>query len=241
MKALPYFAVAAQLVAKQPVGILKLESTLNSSASDALYVQIHDTIAVPAEGAVPIKSWPAGECQYKEFEHHELRLALGCYICLSSTLATKTLATGGSNIFDTLQIELNDPEVPSNTTVVGDLTTAVAGLQVWSEAAGASARKFLTGLEVDGTNLTTATQFIQIFATDTVTTGDTAMMSFPITIGQVRTLNNGLQFGDFGQEIFSIDSTTPFTKRLGCTVKISSTSKTFTACTGTAAIRAQYK
>ena len=241
MKTLPYFAIAAQVVATHPVAVLKLEVTLNSSATAGLYCQVHDAIAAPANGAVPLKSWPAGECAFKEFEMGHLQLTQGLYICLSTTAATKTLAAGGSDLMDALNVELSDPEIPTGTTLVGDLTTPVAGLQVWTEAAGATARKALIALEVDGTNLTTAQQYVQIFAQDTVATGDKPIIMFPIAVGGVLTGANALRFGIGGRDIYSRDSDTPFTARLGCTVKISSTKSTFTACTGTAAIRAEYK
>jgi hypothetical protein len=238
MKPLPYFAVASQQVAKHAVMVLKLEATY-TNATTGLFLQIHDGNSTPAAGAVPKKSWPVEECGYKEFKVGELDLFLGCFVGLSSTAATYTAS---AVTLDVLQIELSDPErLAGLTTLVGDLTTPVTGLQVWTEAAGVT-RKALVALEVDGTNLTGVPgQFIQVFATDTVNTGDAPLVSIPIATGQVLTLTNGLHFGDQGREVFSIDSASPFTKRLGCTVKISSTGSTYTACNGTVAIRAEYK
>ncbi len=236
MKALTYFAVAAQIAATHQVSVVKLEVTLNGSAAAGLFFQIHDSIVAAAEGAVPLKVWPAAECGYKEFELGQLNVGLGLYVCLSTTSATKTLAAGGSDLCDILAIELSDPEIPTGTTFAGDLTSAVTGLQVWTEADGVT-RKTLIRLEVDGTNLTTATQFIQLFATDTVNVGDKPVMMWPIGVGAVKIGANALWFGNSGREVFSKDTV----DRVGCTVKISSTAGTYTAATGTARIKAEYK
>lgn len=243
MKPLKFFAVASQQVATHPILVLKLEATVNSGMTAGLYLQIFDSVSTPAEGTVPVKCWPAAECSYKEFKNGDLSLSLGCYICLSTTAATKTLAIGVGNTMDILEVEISSPELPVSSTFIGDLTTPVSGLQVWTEAAGLAARQALLSVEVDGTLLTTATQFVMIFATDTVNTGDAPCVGciFPIKVAQVLTRHNALRFGDRGKDVFSIDNASPNTQRLGCTIKISSTPSTFTAPNGTAAIKAEYK
>lgn len=226
-------------VAKNPVSIRRLRGNFRGSTADR-WLMLFNSDSTPADGTAPfIPAIPLNQNApfFAEFEIGELVFPLGCYACVSTTQSTKTIST------DTMDFsaELSDPEYPASCSFSGDLTSAVTGLQVWTEASGASARKNLMALEVDGTLLTTATQFIQIFATDTVNTGDKPMASFPIAVAAVLTGANALRFGTGGREVFSIDSASPFTKRLGCTVKISSTPDTYTACTGTACIRAKYK
>lgn len=68
MKTLSYFAVTTQQVTTHAAALLKLEATINASATTGLYLQIHDSAAAPAAGAVPLKSWLASECGYKEFK-----------------------------------------------------------------------------------------------------------------------------------------------------------------------------
>ncbi len=240
-------------VARHRTEVKKIEGYLRSSPTGPIWLQVFDTNTTPpATGTVPLKQWPVyGTSEFfKEFERGEITCYLGCYIALSSTEGTFT-----QDLTDAMDIsvEVCSPELPIVITFVGDLTTAATGLTVWSEATGATARKTLIALEVDGTNLTGGTQWIMLFATDTVNTGDTPIQggSFPINPGQKRTANDKLTFGEFGRVIFSIDGepndqgqgggAVPGTKRLGCTVKISSTPGTYTPANGTACIKAEYK
>lgn len=191
-----------------------------------------------ANGTAPLIAptpLPQTSAFYIEESIGALSFTLGCYVAVSTTENTLTLSTDTMDI----TLECDAPIYPPTTSFVGALTSAVTGLQVWSEASGVTRQRLVT-LEVDGTNLTTAAQHIMIFATDTVNTGDTPMFSFPIAIAGVLTGENALRFGE-GLHPFSIDAVSPFTKRYGCTVKISSTSPTYTAPTGTAAIQAEIR
>jgi hypothetical protein len=235
MKPLEYFAIKGQVVSTHPVSVIKLEMTPNASITDGLFLQIHDAAASPATGAVPVKVWPAAECGYKEFKRGELVLSVGCFICLSTTAATKTGANGVSDLMNILQVELSDPERPTGTTVVGDLTSPVTGLQVWADAAGP---KKLIHLEVDGTNLT-ATCYIQLFAVDSPADGIAPLMTLrKITAGQVLTGASGLYFGEKGRDVQSVDSTGGLHD--GCTIKISTTPSVLTTTGDTARIQAEY-
>lgn len=228
-------AVTAKQVTTHPTGVLRLRGNFNGTTADR-WLQVFDAVAAPADGTAPlIAAIPLYQSSpfFAEFEIGALQLKFGCYICVSTTQATKTLSS------DTMDVtaELDVPEMPASSTFVGDLTTGVTGLQVWTEAAGTTTRKFLLSLEVDGTNLTTATQFIQLFATDTVNTGDTPILSIPIAVGGVKTGSDALRFSTRGREVYSYDTAA----RRGCTIKISSTNTTYTAPTGTACIKAEYK
>lgn len=235
MKPITSFNAAVAQVATHPVQLLKVEARGgDSAAATGLFLQIHDSSVTPAVAAVPKKAWPistSGEF-YKEFKNGEFNLTAGCFVGVSTTEATYT-ASSGNDKFAMLSVELSDPEQQAQSSA-GDLTTAVTGLQVWSEAAGAAGAKRLLRLEVDGTNLTAATtQYIMLFGTDTVNPGDSPMMQFTIAAGAVKTGAAALVFGELGREISNTNK--------GCTVKISSTTDTYTAASGTARIKAEYK
>ena len=250
MKPINNFSISGAQIAQHAVLILKVEGYFRASTTIS-WLQVHDNNATPATGAVPLKEWPVYATTefYKEFKHGDLTCNLGCYAGLSTTEGTYTASTDTMDV----SVELSSPELPAHVSYAGDLTTAVTGLQVWAEAAGAAARQSLVALEVDGTNLTGGPQFIMLFATDTVNVGDSPVNGaiFPIASGQVRTSENKLTFGEFGRQIFSIDGepndqgtgggAVPGAKRLGCTVKISSTPLTYAPGNGTAAIKAEYR
>lgn len=240
MKPLSYFAVTAQQVATHPVEAIKLEVTINANATAGLFLQIHDANATPAEAAVPLKVWPAAECGYKEFKRGELGLAVGLYICLSTTAGTKTLAVGGNDKMDILEVELQKPEEPTGTTYVGDLSSNVTGLQIWTEASGAAVRKKLISLEVDGTGLNAAA-FIMFFAVDNPAEGTVPLMTLPLADNQKRTGANALKFGNAGRDMASADANGTY--HYGCTVVVSSTTGTLTTIAGgqTVFIKGEYK
>jgi len=222
-------------VSKDPVSVLRVRGNFRGATANR-WLMFFDSITTPADGVVPaIPALPLYMSApfFTEFEIGALEFLQGCYVCVSTTEGTKTVSADTMDI----SVELSDPESVPGTTIVGDLSSAVTGLQVWSEANGLTARKKLVSFEVDGTNLTTATQYIMLFATDTVTTGNRPISGgcYPIAVGGVLTGSKGFYFGT-GRDVYSFDTVA----RLGCTIKISSTAGTWTACTGTACIRAEY-
>lgn len=224
MKQLPYYAVTAQQVATHPVKLLKLEATLNASATAGLFLQLHDSNTTPADGQAPLKCWPAAECGFKEFEMGELVFSSGLYLCLSTTAATKTLATGGSDLIDILNVELIDPEAPTGTSIAGDRTTTVAALTVWADGAGP---KKLMAIEFWGTG------YLMLFA-KSPSNGDIPLATFTPAIGW-----NYWNFGANGRDVFSQDA--DGTNRNGCYLAASNTADTFTAAASNKYIKAEYK
>lgn len=224
MKPLLYNAIGAQQVATHSVAVMKLEVTLNASATAGLFLQLFDTAAAAVNGDVPVKTWPASECGYKEFKNGELSLAKGLYVALSTTAATLTLAEGLNDLMDILLVELTIAEAPSGTTVAGSLTgPAVADLQVWAEAAGP---KRLMRIEAD--NTLGDDRYLMLFAKDAPTDGDAPIMQWALDAGAVRTVANGnaCVFGINGLDVYSQDLSG--TRRVGCTLKLSSTTQTLT-------------
>lgn len=218
MKSVPYFAVTSQQITTHHSAIVKLEGTLKSTATTGLFCQIHDSATVPANGAVPLKSWPADEIGYKEFKRGELQLANGLYICLSSTAATKTLATGGNDKYDILEVELYDPEFPTGTAIAGDLTTGVTHLDVWAENAGP--KKLLKLTVISDSDDAWIMIFGRAFAN--IVSGTTK----PIFSQKIlSTTTKVLDFGDFGRDVLQ---QLVLVNYVGCCVAISTTAGVFT-------------
>ena len=244
--------VASVQISTEPVSILRVRGNFRGSTADRwlMFFNVRQPLDAPNGTAPLIAATPLNQSApfFIEESIGALEFSLGCYAAVSTTENTLTLST------DTMDItaELDDTIKPPTTTFAGDLTTAVSGLQVWSEASGAT-RQALVTLEVDGTNLTTANHWVMIFAKDTVNTGDVPIESYPIAYGGTNTVANGVtvisvqtgenarRFGNSGLFPYSTDSVSPFTARYGCTVKISSTPTTYTAPTGTACIRAEIR
>lgn len=234
-------AAASFVVTSYGVQVIKLEATINASADAGLFLQVHDNAIPPADGptVLPVKYWPAIECKFKEFMLGEISLNNGCYVCLSTTATFKTLATGGSNIMDSLMIELHDGPTSSSSTV-GDMTTAVDTLQVWSDAAGP---KQLVKVEyADPTGAVgTPPAYWMLFAKDTPVNGDIPLWtSLALGVNQVY---KAYPFGRPGIKVFS--APTSNTLNDGCTFVLSDTQATLTkASTGSSnqsALRVTYR
>lgn len=234
MKPVTSIDVVAIQATTHPTSVLRVRGNFNGATADR-WLQFFDSNAAAAEGAVPIiAAIPLFQTSpfFAEFEIGALCFNVGCYACVSETQGTKTISSDKMDI----TIELDEPEYPTSTSFAGDLTTGVTDLQVWSEAAGATARKKLYSLEIDGGGLT-GDHFIQIFAKDSFTTGDIPIISIPIAEDAALTGASKLTFGSDGVDIFQKDTT----NRLGCTVAISSTAPAYTAPVGTVTIKAEYK
>ena len=240
MKILDSFAALTYQAAIHAVRVVKIEWRGGDSLAANMYLQVHDSNVTAAEGAVPLKSWPIGTASegYKEFKRGELNLAAGCYLCVSSTEATKTI-TSGTDKWAMLSVELAEVDRPENTSQVGDLTTGVTGQQIWSEAAGAANARRLFRLEINGASLG-ATRYAMLFAKDSPANGDTPLAVWPVTTGTPLTGASAIKFGVNGRHVYSKDS--DGTERKGCTVNISSTATTLTLIvSGTATIKGEYK
>lgn len=230
MKTLSYFAASAAQVARHPVEVVKLEWKGATGLAAARFLQVHDAYAAPADTAVPLKVWPIDtDAQgFKLFDVGELVLTNGLYICISTTEATKTLASGADD-FSTLIVELREAESPSGTTFAGDLTTSDEVLQVWAEAAGPK-RLF----EIITTNNGGADYYLQIHSSDTPS-DESLVESILIPDGETVRLS----FGKDGREVSRKVSDAI---ARGCTLAYSQTSGTYTAVGGNVGpIQAEYK
>jgi len=238
MQPVSYFSKTSQQVSKHPVGLVKLESTANTGATATLFVQIHDSSVVPAEGSVPVKSWPIAECGYKEFKKGELRLTQGLYVCLSSTRTTKTLAVGGSDLLDVLSLELFDPEKPTGTTIAGDETTAVASRTPWVTASGP--KRLIEVVVNDSANaLTTETTAAPVYLLGFARDAAPATEVYPVFSRLVKFgVRNVFQFGNDGFEMRHRQVGVDY---IGCKLILSTTQLSSGTLTTGCPIKVEYK
>lgn len=231
MKNVIGFDVVSLQAAAHGNGILKVEATLDAGAA-AVFVQLHDSYTTPAVGSVPLKSWPvvASTQLYKEFKSGELRFADGVFICVSTTEATLTIGTG-NNKFDMVATELEDPDMPSGTTMVGDDTTNTQALEVWAESAGPKKLFYIRA----AFGAVGATKYLMLFAHDSPTTGDVPLAV--LASGDGSTVE--LFFGVEGMNVMSVDSDGVLHQ--GCSLAMSITQATLTAGSAANRIRAEYK
>jgi len=88
-------ALASSLVAKASSGILYSISGTNTKAS-LQYIQVHNTVSLPADGAVPVSSFIVQPNSSFSFDVAGLAgytHDTGIVVCNSSTLATKTIGS----------------------------------------------------------------------------------------------------------------------------------------------------
>lgn len=243
MTSINSFDALSNQVATRPVSILKVEWRGHASAATTgLYLQIHNSAVTPPAAAVPLKSFqlfPDSE-GFKDFKNGELECPVGCFVGVSTDEDTWVAATGNDK-YASLGVEVDKPQFPASTALstAGDLTSAVTGLSVWSEATGAATPKKLVSLEVDGTNLA-ADAYIMLFATDSPANGDKPVLQKAIAMAATLTKAAGkaLEFGPTGRSVESYDTA----KRQGCRVRISSTANTLTLIvSGSCRIKAWYK
>lgn len=204
MKALSYFNQTAQQVSTHRCGVVKIEAQANPSATTGLYFQVHDSVTTPANGVAPLKCWPLEEMGYKEFELHELRVATGLYVCLSTTYATKTLATGGNDNMLTLQVELQEAAKPETVETAGDFTTTTrASLDVWTDDPTDVHRLHFVRVKFTG-----YAGYLHLFARPD-------QLSKPVaTFGPAELTDEGyvlrLHFGEHGRKVFQSGGVTAY-------------------------------
>lgn len=176
------FSTISELFSKHRNAIQKFECDVDAGATFPVYVQLIDWptpadlaagLTVPANGIVPVKSWPVPTGQnldvYKEFKNGPLHFANGVFAAVSTTQATLTIGTG-NNKFDSVAAELLDKDVV-NTEVSGQAVFSLTGL---SDANGLAAAHYL--LRMAARNLNTGySAYLQLFAQAQGTNGGTPL------------------------------------------------------------------
>jgi hypothetical protein len=232
MKNVTAFNVLSKQVAAHACSLIKIDGEYRSAT--ACWIQLHDSAGTAAEGAEPVKSWPiAGGTDanpqpfFQTFVASPLEFVNGLYICVSTTDATKTISAA-----DKMDLSVEIVRADNSTTVVGDTTTGVTGLQVWSEATGTATPRRLVRVDVAGP---VAASWLMGFTVDSPAEGATP--EFQVSLGSAGA-SKAVTFGDDGRVMKS--GVTSALKQ-GCTLKISSTAGVLTTTVATGTIRAEYK
>jgi hypothetical protein len=169
------------------VNILNISGYCYGTADTNYYLMFFNGITVPANGAQPVFKQQITGTDGFIFNYMPRGLwapnlnlpsaPLGLIAALSTTAETLTIATGGVNMDLDVEIEEQNVDQPGTTTA-GDLTTAVASLQVWTEAAGIGTAN-LGGeknlLKVDVINKSGSDQYLQLFAQNDPVTNSAAL------------------------------------------------------------------
>ncbi len=170
-------------------------------AADIAASDIPDISGFFAPAAAPF-DWPFPST----YEINLSELSIG----ISSTQPNYTAAGAGTGIDGVALIE-SEFLVTANTTRTGDLTSAVASKQVWTEANGASSPNRL--LRLDIINNSGDIVFAVMQASDAASTTDHVLPS--LKLANVSTTQK-FMFGKGGQQMSRNDAGT---NRQGCTVR----------------------
>ncbi len=198
-------------VASKVVKTFAMEATRVRGQKVAIndrFLQIHDAKAVPANGAVPKRSFNIYGTAPFDFDLRQtsaLSFTNGMVVAVSTTQATLTLDTDTIDLFVTGQSEIDD----TGWSTAGDYTTVDEVLQVWAQAA---AYKGLRRLEVTAVG----ESWIQIHAQDTPTTAS-IVAAFPI--GASSSVD--LFFGDSNGFGFVPEKFIAGVRYGGCTIAMS--------------------
>lgn len=223
-----------------PAVIFDIEGEVSSTTGTSYFIQLHG--ASPTAGMKPLYSRLAVPSSYGtgingfSFVYRPEGLdtstmsnpyggttatdganTLPVWIAISSTDATYTAVAASTNVtvdFEETLLELN------NQTVVGDTTTGVNNLTVFTT----SSSKRLT--QFTATNNTGATAYLMLFANSSPSTGAVPIDQWALTNGQTLTQNFGRGLAPMWQ------SSTDYTNYTGCYLFGSSTTGTLTASTG---------
>lgn len=219
---------ATHYVAKTfPMVLKKVSGNFLGTTADR-WLQVHNAKALPADTAVPVKSYPlsTGAPFAWTTDDEELALSVGCVLAISTTRDTLTISA------DTADWSVDGFTAIDDTgwTVAGDYTTGDSELQVWADSAGPKKLKRIEITDVGSAD----TYYLMLFAHDSPQSGDVPLLQKTLAAGA----NYDFFFGD-GFVPFRL--ATPLTNNDGCTIGISQTSGTYTPDVDEAlAIKATY-
>lgn len=201
------YNVASVQVSALPIRLTQIEGYFKGGAG--AWLQVHDSCVAPAAGAVPIYEMPLNATsQFQEtLQVCSLAFMEGVFVGVSSTEGTYTASASTMDI-----TVFTDMKVLS-TNAVGDKTTTVNTLQVWSVATGAASAKKLYQLII--TEKLGLTQYVYIASTDTLTSQPNFLTVLPAN-ATVKYL--------FGDGLRPFSNVLPSTTKQGCTIWVSTAS-----------------
>lgn len=127
------FGATNMVVATGPCSLVAVRGFFKGTTADR-WLQIFDASALPANATVPLRSFQLLQNLdfYKDFGQGPLQLSTGCVIAISTTEATLTIATIGTDLADfSVDLESSYP-VATGLSIAGDLTTPTSTLSVWA-------------------------------------------------------------------------------------------------------------
>lgn len=217
------YAVASKVVKNFAMSVSRIRGQSTANA----WLQVHDAKALPANGAVPKRSFQV--FLNAPFDvmlaDDDLDCLNGCVLAMSSTEATLTISASTMSLFVTGTSHIDD----TDWTVVGDYTTAAETQPVWNDAAGP---KKLMRLEVSDAVTGSGPFYVQLFAGDSAL-DNTLQASFLVEFE--GTLD--IMFGNGLNMVRQVAGVTYD----GCFIALSSTQSVYTELTQNADyIRASY-
>lgn len=146
----------------------------------ASWLQFHDAKALPANGAVPIKSFlqPTTSAFHWGFDPGELVVSNGLVVVMSTTEGTLTASAEVSDFLVDGEQTFDD----TGASTTGDYTTAVQTRNIWLQANGP---KRLLRLEFTALTGAGSTLYAKIFAHDSPSfvTSQRPLVTINLTIG----------------------------------------------------------
>lgn len=224
-----YAATSSGVAAAFPCTLINLQGYFNG-ASDA-WLQIHDVAAVPANGAVPLKSFQLlAKMAYSwKFDPNVLVLKTGLYVCVSTTDATKTLSADTADFL--IDIGEYEEQMQPDVSTAGDLVTNVPYQLIWARTGSPTNRL----KKVIATNNEAFVAYLLMFGlldSDLISTNTKAIASFKFTAGQTRTLYFGNKNGFIPRQV-TARVANALTTDYGCTFAWSTDPLTYVDSAGT--------
>lgn len=196
------------------------------------YIQLHDSATVPANNAVPKKSWIAqSNFEFNEHVSDGIPCLNGICLVLSSTDNKLTIMTTTPGDIQCEWEVYDSMAVKPTLSVAGDTVTGVNSLSVWAGAAGP---KDL--VDITWTNNEAGSCFLQAFGIDNPPNGTVPVWESPLVAAAGSA---SYYFGFAGRYIRQQDSA--LVNHVGCTLAVSSTAGVLTIGVATASfIQAHY-
>lgn len=209
----PAYNVASVVFTKIPTQLTIVQGYFRGATADR-WLQIHDATALPADGAIPLKSYALPQkspFSWGWLDSH-LPLANGLVVAVSTTEGTLTISTDTMDCFG--DIQEYEEQTPFTETSSGDLTTGRNILGVWNVNAGP---KRLTSLQ--WINGEAVSAYMMLFAdTNNPADGSAPVIEFPV-VAAAGTAT--YKFGTSGRTMQS--QSTAGVNSYGCIAVVSTT------------------
>lgn len=126
---------ATSQISRSPVNVKRIDGYCSGAANS--FLQLHNSRTTPATNAIPLKSLPvnfSAGFTYTFLGKDEVKCTNGLFIGLSTDETKYVADASGTKVSGDISLDDFEAYPGITKTVVGDYTTAVALLQVWSEA-----------------------------------------------------------------------------------------------------------